>query len=340
LLGVERVGRHDNFFDLGGHSLLVMSLLSRMKERGLYCSVAQVFQFPSIAQQEHLLLDGNQIPSGDDCLVPMRPGGSEDAVPLFLIHEVSGTVMAYVPMVSLLGGDFPVYGLHAMNFDLDGKEFLSVGNMASSYVDAIRRVQPNGPYRLFGWSAGGLIAYEVGRQLVEMGESIDFITMIDTYVHCSFGMKSSDVDLKGSALGFIDRVMDVDRSDFKRMMSMNSMEEVIDEYCRISTGDAVSRDDMIRRVNVEHRITKSVFDYRPKVIEGDVYLFLAPEVTQDALDVGQSDRKQAEYVRGWEYMKEQGPTVIPIGGNHASIMQPPHLQKVVDKINDLVCEKM
>ena len=340
LLGVERVGRHDNFFDLGGHSLLVMSLLSRMKERGLYCSVAQVFQFPSIAQQEHLLLDGNQIPSGDDCLVPMRPGGSEDAVPLFLIHEVSGTVMAYVPMVSLLGGDFPVYGLHAMNFDLDGKEFLSVGNMASSYVDAIRRVQPNGPYRLFGWSAGGLIAYEVGRQLVEMGESIDFITMIDTYVHCSFGMKSSDVDLKGSALGFINRVMDVDRSDFKRMMSMNSMEEVIDEYCRISTGDAVSQDDMIRRVNVEHRITKSVFDYRPKVIEGDVYLFLAPEVTQDALDVGQSDRKQAEYVRGWEYMKEQGPTVIPIGGNHASIMQPPHLQKVVDKINDLVCEKM
>ena len=339
LLGVERVGRHDNFFDLGGHSLLVMSLLSRMKERGLYCSVAQVFRFPTIAQQEHFLLDESQVPTGGDCLVPMRPGGSEDAVPLFLIHEVSGTVMAYVPMVSLLAGDFPVYGLHAMNFDLEGKEFLSVKNMASSYIEAIRKVQPSGPYRLFGWSAGGLIAYEIGRQLIEIGEDIDFIIMIDTYVHCSFGLKSSDVDFKGSAVRFIDRIMSIDRSDFKRMMNMGSVEEVIDEYYKINGGDAVSRDDLIRRVNVEHRITKSVFDYRPKAIDGDVYFFLAPEVTQDMLDVSGLNRKQAEYVRGWEFMKEQGPTVISIGGNHDSIMQPPHLQKVVDMVGNIIRRK-
>ena len=124
------------------------------------------------------------------------------------------------------------------------------------------------------------------------------------------------MDFKGSAVRFIDRIMNIDRSDFKRMMNMGSVEEVIDEYYKINGGDAVSRDDLIRRVNVEHRITKSVFDYRPKAIDGDVYFFLAPEVTQDMLDVSGLNRKQAEYVRGWEFMKEQGPTVISIGGNH------------------------
>nr|WP_256261391.1 non-ribosomal peptide synthetase [Pseudomonas gingeri] len=178
VLEVERVGRHDSFFELGGHSLSAIRLVSLMQQSGLALTLAELFQHPSVAMLADLLEQRSSVPAPEREVVTVRAGGSEP--PLFLVHDFTG-LDSYFPVLGMhLEGDFPIYGLPGTQLDQPQPNTLQ--GLAARLVERIRTVQAHGPYRLAGWSFGGVLAYEVAAQLLGMDETVSFLGLIDTYV--------------------------------------------------------------------------------------------------------------------------------------------------------------
>ena len=178
LLGVARVGRHDNLFALGGHSLLLVRAVNRIKNTGLDVRVGELFKFPTIASLLQHLRQRGVDASMSKSLVPVRKIGSR--LPLFLMHEVSGEEVYFSMLGPHLEENLPVYGLAGI--PLDDPQTSEMHALAARLIPLMRSVQPTGPYRVAGWSFGGFLAYEVAQQLMAVGESVEFVGLLDTYL--------------------------------------------------------------------------------------------------------------------------------------------------------------
>jgi thioesterase domain-containing protein/acyl carrier protein len=171
VLGAAEIGVQDSFFDLGGHSLAAVRLAGRIRETfGVTLPVASLFAAPTVEALARLLREGGEIAASP--LVPLRAVG--DREPLFLVHPAGGSVFGYLDLVRRLEPGRPVFGLQALEMGP-----AEVGEMAARYLAEIRRMQPRGPWHLAGWSFGGLVAFEMARQLRAAGEEIGGLALID-----------------------------------------------------------------------------------------------------------------------------------------------------------------
>jgi thioesterase domain-containing protein len=176
VLGVEGVGRRDHFFDLGGHSLLAVRLVNRMREAlNPAATVEDVFAYPVLYQLSARLHDMGAW-SGPTRAVPVRETGSER--PLFVMHDIMGIVYYGQILRPHLDPEIPIYALPGPLNDAD--ELGSPDDVVTRLVRMITEVQPEGPYRVAGWSAGGVFAYAVAQRLVEMGREVEFVGLLDT----------------------------------------------------------------------------------------------------------------------------------------------------------------
>ncbi|HSL02297.1 MAG TPA: alpha/beta fold hydrolase, partial [Nitrospiraceae bacterium] len=183
VLEVPKIGIHDNFFDLGGHSLKAAQLFFLLEQvYGRRLPLATLFQAPTIAELASVLSREQWTPPWQS-LVAIQPSGA--ATPIFMVPGVGGNVLVFAQLARLLGSDQPFYGLQARG--LDGKEtpFTSVPEMAKHYIAEIRAVRPQGPYVVLGICTGGLIAYEMAQQLLEQGEVVTLV-MMDTWHPISY----------------------------------------------------------------------------------------------------------------------------------------------------------
>ncbi|WP_436844325.1 amino acid adenylation domain-containing protein, partial [Streptomyces canus] len=177
VLGVESVGVDDDFFALGGHSLLTVSLVERLRARGVSVAVRDVVASPTVSG----LLSTLNLSSVRDSLgvvLPIRPQGEGPAV--FCLHPGGGLSWCYLPLARHIDADYPLYGVQARGLDGTTPFAPSLTEMAADYVEQIRRVRPSGPYVLLGFSFGGVPAHEVAVQLRAQGEPVDLIFM-DAY---------------------------------------------------------------------------------------------------------------------------------------------------------------
>jgi enterobactin synthetase component F len=202
-LGLERVGIHDNFFDLGGDSLMAARLILAIETAfAVEVSLATLFNASTVAElAAQLHGDGSSDPLG--VLLPLRAQG--DGAPIFCIHPVIGLGWAYAGLLRHIDAAHPVYALQARG--LNGQEALplSLEAMAEDYLEQIRLVQPRGPYHLVGWSLGGLIGFEIARQLRLAGETIGLLALLDAYPFLPIepGGEPAEADLVRAALGFL-----------------------------------------------------------------------------------------------------------------------------------------
>ncbi|WP_052083106.1 non-ribosomal peptide synthetase [Rhodococcus fascians] len=185
VLGVERVGVDDNFFDLGGTSLVATRVVPALESAtGVRVPLQALFLDPTpagLAARVDSSEDtaGAGLNSAFGVVVPLRAEGSGD--PLFCIHPGIGLSWGYSGIVRHLADDRPVYGLQLPSIT-EGGSFDSIQALAARYAQEIRRVRPAGPYNLLGWSLGGAVAHAVAVELRRGGADVDSLTIMDSYV--------------------------------------------------------------------------------------------------------------------------------------------------------------
>ncbi|HEY0704500.1 MAG TPA: thioesterase domain-containing protein [Candidatus Acidoferrales bacterium] len=178
LLGVEQIGRDQNYFDLGGDSSLAVHLFVQIeKVFGVKLPIFTLFEAPTIAELSQVL-SRDVAPAGWSPLVAVQPKGSRP--PFFCMHGAGGNVLIYRELSRLLGDDQPFYGLQSQGLDGSVPPLTKIEDMAALYVKEIRRVRPSGPYLLGGYCLGGTIAYEVAQQLRAQGQDVALLALLDT----------------------------------------------------------------------------------------------------------------------------------------------------------------
>ena len=178
-LELQPISITDNFFDLGGHSLMVARIFAEIERTlGKRLPLATLLQMPTVETLASRVRQATRS-EDDGPLVAIQSEGTRP--PFFGIHGRDGNVLLYRKFSQLLGKDQPFYGLQSQG--LDGKPIArtSVETMVAYYLEGMRKVQPQGPYLLGGYSFGGLAAYEIARHLRAAGEEVALLVLFDTF---------------------------------------------------------------------------------------------------------------------------------------------------------------
>ncbi len=304
LLGVSPVGVHDDFFKLGGDSISAMAVLALIaRETGYPLPPGGLLQAPTIAQLAQLLTTEVD-PENWSPMVPIQSKGSRP--PLFCVHPGGGNVLCYLQLACQLGSDQPFYALQAPGVDGIRLPLGSVAAMAEEYVAAIRIVQPKGPYHVAGWSAGGVIAFEVAQQLLSAGESVAHLAILDS------GMMYT--------IGIMKAVSPADQPGAIEMMGRPPAEQV--EVFRARSAQAqlipAEADDTLamRIIELFEGNVRAVVDYRAQAYSGRVDLYQAAEtlVPVRRLPVTEWQRVCCDL------------HVHTVPGNHLSMIHQPHVR--------------
>ncbi|MGH9387300.1 MAG: non-ribosomal peptide synthetase, partial [Vicinamibacterales bacterium] len=179
VLHVADVRVDDDFFEIGGHSLLAVQLLSRVADSlGEDVPIVTLFESPTV-EKLAARLRSNRTRDILNPVLPLRREGSRP--PLFCLPPASGIGWRYAGLLSVLSSDQPLYALQARMIRDGTAHPVSIPAAATEYLASVRSIQPSGPYCLLGWSFGGLVAFEMACQLRERGEPVAMLAIIDAY---------------------------------------------------------------------------------------------------------------------------------------------------------------
>jgi amino acid adenylation domain-containing protein len=330
VLRLERVGVEDNFFDLGGHSLLAVRLRAMLRNRLNYnLTLVDLFQNPTIAKMAKRLGPAPEhLPQ--QILVPIQPHGLHS--PFFCIHPIGGQVFCYNELSRELGLEQPFYGLQA----LPSVSAETIEQMASIYIREIRQVQQHGPYFLSGWSMGGLIAFEMARQLKEEGEFVALLALFDTYPPSPNNAINNNGNNRLPVLARFALEMarslgkDVSalQSQFAQLRAEEQKKLILDELVQ---AEVLARDnaevEFTNMLSVYTRNLLAMESYSPAPQDQSIVLFKASE----------SDNPEA--VAGdWKPLARQGVELHLIPGNHYTILQRPSVSTLADGLRETLIQ--
>ena len=183
VLNLPQISVDYNFFDLGGDPSAAIKLFTEIAKRcGRELPPFTIYHAPTIRAMT-ALLEQPTTPRFSP-LVMLKAGSKEP--PVFIAHGLGGSVLELFQLIANIESRHPMYGLESRGSDGVSGQFTRVEDMAQFYIDAIRDLQPRGPYLLIGYSFGGLVALEIAQRLSETGEKVALLAMLDTYPHVRY----------------------------------------------------------------------------------------------------------------------------------------------------------
>jgi amino acid adenylation domain-containing protein len=312
----QPIGIDDNFFELGGHSLKAAILTAKIHEKfGVNVPLAELFKRQTIRMLAEFLLElaaeDKKQPAVDDHLVLLRKG-AEEADNMFFIHAGSGDVEVYVEFCNHLHPGFNYWGIRIVAGRLENlsPQHWSIEALAQEYVQTIKNVQPHGPYRLVGWSIGGTIAFEMVRQLEQMGEQVGFFAMIDTSAPNITLAKTA----KRSTLEMVDH-FEEDEMDVAMIKSKipRPIREAMPDMDRLGGGEIIYYRNVIRSLDYARNV------YLPDgKISTAVHFFGAGYRGGIGKDKYSMVKQWKEYITGQFNYYE-------VDGDHYSLFKKPHV---------------
>lgn len=346
MLGVSPIISQDNFFDLGGHSLLAVRMFARLEAVfGVKLPLSVLFRAPTV-EQLAAMISHKQPSHASGALVTIQQGGAKP--PLFLVHPLGAGVLRFATLARYLGSDQPVYGLQP---DVE-EPSTDIVKMAADYIDAMRTAQPNGPYHLVGYSAGGLIALEIAQQLRQMGERVGLLGMLDTYAPAAdqHPRKLLNAQFVGRLLrdlpGYLSEYV-TQRTMRARLESLRVLSGVVaDKLAHLLFRSRDSQSQPFRAMlfdawmdrratqlpanfgNLVRAHTVAVRNYMPQDYPGHVTIFRAASQTlfsSHYLDLG------------WGRLADSI-TIYRVPGSHSTLVAEPHVRVLAERLSASLLE--
>ena len=331
ILGVQPIGIRDNFFALGGHSLLAVKLFWEIEKIfGKNLPLATLFQsgtvetLAQIIQPEEDIAIKDKLKSSWSSLVEIQPKGSKP--PFFCVHGLGGEILCFQKLSVYLGTEQPFYGLQPQGLDGKHSPYQRIENMASHYLREIQTLQPQGPYYLGGYSFGGVVAFEMARQLRERGEKVQILVIIDT---CLPGSSEKPPFLKRICLhldNFVDRGFTyvlqkiVGWSEWGSYQIKNKYKRYLEPLQNLPKDDKHSEIMNISR--------QAADEYIFQVYPGQITLLR----TEDESRENAIKRYDPQF--GWGNLVAGGIDIHYVPGSHGSLLDEPHVQVVAEKLRD------
>ena len=193
-LRLKQIGIDDNFFELGGHSLIAVRVMKSIEEKiGFRLPITSLFQAPTVEKLSALLEQDEKVISWKS-LVPIKPEGHNP--PLYIVHGSGLTVLVFHTLAMGLDPEQPVFGLQARGLNGIDEPFDTMEDIASFYIEEILEQNPAGPISLAGYSFGGIVAFEMAKQLKARGREVNMLAIFDTNADNSIYSDSRTVKWK------------------------------------------------------------------------------------------------------------------------------------------------
>jgi len=336
-LGIEQPGIHDDFFALGGSSLLAVQVTAKLREvLQVELTSHDLLRAPTIAGLSMIIKASRERGEASAAmsqrtseLVEIKPG-VRTRRPLFLVHPAGGHVYFYQALARALTPEQPVFGFQARGIAAGTRPSTSIEEMASRYVGLLREVQPTGPYLLGGASLGGAVAYEMAQKLADAGERTALLALLDTPGRGQWPARLQD---QAEILVYLADIVAPGHS-----LSLESLRQLDDDeqirraliYMRRSglVPEEIDYDEARRLLTVFAANMKALFDYTPQPYPGQMVFFRARERR------AQYDPPNPELA--WLDLATGGTTFHIVPGDHISMNAEPHVRIVADWLQKYV----
>ncbi|HEV8582999.1 MAG TPA: thioesterase domain-containing protein [Thermoanaerobaculia bacterium] len=277
-------------------------------------------------------------PAAARCLVEITPSGASSRPPFFCVHPAGGDVLCFFPLARHLGLDQPFYGFQARGLEDESQPFATLEEMAAHYVSEIRRVQPAGPYRLGGWSFGGLAAFEMARQLAGESEQVAFLAVLDTApgIPAEEAAKGADQPTQEGdtpwLLTIAEYVRGLRGADLRvtaEQLAPLPPEERLRAFVdRLRAAGVVHADEdglgqLRRLLGVFKADVRAYRDYRPQPYPGPVSLFRAGGAEFDP---------SLGHDLGWGRLTPRPVEVYELPGDHITLMAEPNVAALAGRL--------
>jgi thioesterase domain-containing protein len=327
VIGVRPLSPDSNFFELSGDSLLAARLFERIgRVVGRELPLAALLRAPTIRQLCSLILWGGDAPCWA-ALVPVQTEGTRP--PLFCVHGGGGGVLPYVRVADHLGPDQPIWGLQAP-WRVHGAIPLRVEQVAQEYIEAMRSVRTEGPYYLCGHSFGGLVAYEMARQLTEQKQQVALLVVIDHPGPDAQVTQADKVRWHLNSLSQLNRREKVryiaDRVNWK-LRSHPRVPRVLKRAAARRYGKKCDTGAADYRLRTLDETMTAMELYRPGPYPGKVTLFRAR---------GGSPAINSDTDGGWGLVARAGVEVHDFATDHMQILDEPHCRELSATLKDCI----
>jgi len=336
LTGAEQVNREDSFFALGGSSLAMVQLHNRLRQGlGAELEVAQLFRNPTVAEIAALVERTAPIVApAADAMITLRSGPE---TPLFIVPGVLAAPYYLNALAERLGPARGLYTFQAPGLD-GGLPLERIEDQAAYYLRSVRHTQPQGPYQIVGHSYGGYVAYEMARQLMQAGERVGLLVLLDTVVVRS-RLEAFQID--DIALDSIVRALyalyEPHLESYAALCERplrERLERVMERLReRRLIADGVSIDGILRVFKTNF---KAMADYQPQRYMGVLTLVRSEGGFPEEFLEHESGESLADPALGWTTLCEHPIQVLEISGDHLQMMNPPHIDHLAETLTRLM----
>ena len=338
LFARQPIGIETNFFELGGSSLMIVALVERIQQQmHRQVNLVQLVQHPTIAAMARLLRRGEAIP-GWSPLVPLQLGAPQKT-PFFCVHPGPGSVFCYLPLARHLDADQPLYGLQARGLQEGDEPLTSVEAMAALYIGAIRTVQAEGPYLLGGHCFGGIVALEMAQQLIELGQEVAFLAIIDTppplYFQQAEAVLPEEVSIVGMA-GVLERFFGIALDlTFESLQDLHQDQQVAYFVERLRFCNILPPEAGLQYIRALLRVSQANdqanISYTPRMAPLPITLLRAQELPE-TFGEGMLATLLRDRAMGWGPFSPQPVEVHSVSGDHITMLTDPHVAVLAQQI--------
>lgn len=323
-LGLQKVGIRDNFFDLGGHSLMAVQIITKIEARfGKKLPLSILFKYPTIESLVSFLeKDELVLESSWRSLVPIKASGSK--MPVYIIHGNGMNVLNFSNIAMHVDAEQPVFGLQAQGLNRDDEPLDDMKLIAASYIKEITDHNPSGPYAIAGYSFGGYVAVEMRNQLEAMGRKVKMVAIFDTNAVDSQHIKKWPVYLFKKVARQLPKFLWIMKSLITKPASTISYQTFLlktffsraSQKFRISEKTQVSGFySQLEKIKEKHRLAFNNYELKP--FNDQIYLFRAKERVYYVTDFKHL---------GWKKYALKGVKIYEVPGNHKTMLLEPNSQ--------------